>query len=214
MKKIISNNNFPYKHFTTTKSAGNMKDNFQRVKFMLSLNLDPTDLVLANQIHSNNIKIVNASDRNTFINDCDGLITQDKNTILGIFSADCVPLLISDGRVKAAIHAGWKGLYFEIIENTINILKNKFCVKTEKISIYIGPHIRPCCYKVSNEMENIFNFKLKNNKLNLSEIIYNKLKKLKVNKIFNINQCTFHKTNLFFSYRFNKCSERMLSIIQ
>jgi copper oxidase (laccase) domain-containing protein len=51
-------------------------------------------LALANQIHNNNIAIVSASDRNTFIDNRDGLITADKDIVLGIFSVDCAFALI------------------------------------------------------------------------------------------------------------------------
>jgi copper oxidase (laccase) domain-containing protein len=50
-------------------------------------------------------------------------------------------------------------------------------------------------------MENRFNVKLNSNRLNLSEIICNKLKKFGLNEIFDIKRCTFHEEYLFFSYR-------------
>jgi YfiH family protein len=215
MKQFISENNFPCKHFTTTKVAGNMKNKIERDKFLFSLNLNPVKLVLANQIHSSNVKIVSTFDQNTVVDNCDSLITADKDTILGIFTADCVPLLIfsEDSKVKAAIHAGWKGIYSGIIENTFDILTKDFSIKPNQIKVYIGPHIRSCCYEVSYEMEQSFNIKLINNKLNLSEIVCNKLKKLEINNIFDINRCTFHEENTFFSYRRDKSAERILSII-
>jgi YfiH family protein len=135
--------------------------------------------------------------------------------MLGIFTADCVPLLMSgrNGEVKAAIHAGWKGLYLGIIEDAVKILNEKFCINPGEIRVYIGPHIRSCCYEVSYEMGNRFNVKLRDNKLNLSGVVSNKLKTLGVNEVFDINHCTFHETDLFFSYRRSKCSERILSVI-
>ncbi|MDR3257113.1 MAG: peptidoglycan editing factor PgeF [Endomicrobium sp.] len=215
MKQFISEKKFPYKHFTTTKFASNMKDEIVRNSFLSSLKLNPVNLVLANQVHSNNVKIVNAFNKNSFIDNCDGLITTDKDVMLGIFTADCVPLLMSCGNCefKAAIHAGWKGLFAGIIENTLDILKKDFCIKIEEIKVYIGPHICSRCYEVGYEMENRFNVKPNKNKLNLSEIICNKLKKCGINKIFDIKRCTFHEESSFFSYRRNQCLERMLSII-
>jgi YfiH family protein len=215
MKQFISDKNFSHRHFTTTKIAGNMKDEDVRNNFLTSLGLDPTKLVLANQIHSNNIAIVKASNQNTFIDNCDGLITADKNTMIGIFTADCVCLLISErnSEVKAAIHAGWRGLYNGIIENTFNVLKKDFCVNLDEIQVYIGPHIRSCCYEVGSQMGHKFDVKLKNNKLDLSEIVCKKLKKLKVDKIFDVKRCTFCQKDLFFSYRHSKSDERIISII-
>jgi copper oxidase (laccase) domain-containing protein len=82
---FIFSANFPYKYFTTTKSAGDMKNKAERDSFLRSMALNPVDLVLANQVHGNNAKVVKRSDQNTFIDNCDGLITDDKNLLLGIF---------------------------------------------------------------------------------------------------------------------------------
>jgi YfiH family protein len=215
MKQIISYKNFPYKHLTTTKIVGNMKDKVLRDKFLLSLNLDPSNLILANQMHGNNVKAVNSFNKNTFIAECDGLITADKNTMLGIFTADCVPLLMSigNGEVKAAIHTGWKGIYLGIIENAVKIFHKDFSIKPEDIKAYIGPHIRSCCYDVDCDMEDKFNVELVNNKLDLSEIVCRELQKLGINEIFDVKHCTFHEEDLFFSHRRNQCAERMLSVI-
>jgi copper oxidase (laccase) domain-containing protein len=117
-----------------------MKDESVRKSFLISLKLNPAKLVCADQIHSSNVKIVGASDRDTFVGGCDGLITADKEIILGIFTADCVPLLVSygNGELKAAIHIGWKGLSAGIIENSLEILQREFCVRPEEIKVYIG----------------------------------------------------------------------------
>ncbi|GHT45819.1 laccase domain protein [Endomicrobiia bacterium] len=215
MEQFIFSKNFSYRHFTTTKTAGNMKDKNIRNNFFMSLNLNPVKLVLANQTHGSNITIVGASDQNTFIDNCDGLITADKNTMIGIFTADCVLLLVAcrKEQVKAAIHTGWKGLYGGIIENTFNVLKKDFSVDFNEVQVYIGPHILSCCYEVNCEVGLRFNVKLKDNKLDLSEIVYKKLKKLGIDNIFDIKRCTFHEKDLFFSYRYSRCDERIISII-
>jgi YfiH family protein len=192
-----------------------MKDEVVRRSFLFSLKLNPANLVCANQVHGNAVKIVSASDKNTFAGGCDGLITADKEIMLGIFTADCVPLLISAGKreLKAAVHIGWKGLSAGIMENTLEMLKKEFCLRPEEIKIYIGPHIRSCCYEVGCEMESEFNVKLNSNRLDLSEIICNKLKKFGINGVFDIKRCTFHEEDSFFSYRRNRCAERILSVI-
>ncbi|MDR1417597.1 MAG: peptidoglycan editing factor PgeF [Endomicrobium sp.] len=213
MERLIFHKDFKYKHFTSTILSGDLKDKIVRDEFLISQNLNPNNLVLANQVHSANIEIVESCNYNSFVDNCDGLITSDKSIMLGVFTADCVPLLITNGIIKAAIHAGWKGTYLGIIENTIRIFKKKFFVKAEDIEVYIGPHIRSCCYEVGKDFENIFNLELKNNKLDLSEIVFNKLKNLGIINIFDISKCTFCQENYFFSYRRDKTSKRMLSLI-
>jgi YfiH family protein len=213
MEEFIFHKNFNYKHFTSTILSGNLKNKITRDNFLISQGSRPSNLVLANQIHSANIKIVGNADSGNFIDNCDGLITNDKSIMLGVFTADCVPLLITNGTIKAAIHAGWKGIYLGIVENTIEIFKNKFSVHVKDIEVYIGPHIHSCCYEVGKNFEDIFNSKLQDNKLDLSRIVFNKLKNLGVANIFDVNKCTFCQSSHFFSYRQNKTSERMLSLI-
>ncbi|MDR3124383.1 MAG: peptidoglycan editing factor PgeF [Endomicrobium sp.] len=213
MEEFIFHQNFNYKHFTSTILSGNLKDKITRDNFLISQGLRPSDLVLANQVHSANIKIVGNIDSGNFIDNCDGLITNDKSIMLGVFTADCMPLLITNGTIKAAIHAGWKGIYLGIVENTIEVFKNKFSVHVKDIEVYIGPHIRSCCYEVGKNFEDLFNLKLQDNKLDLSRIVFNKLKNLGVVNIFDVNKCTFCQGSYFFSYRQNKTSERMLSLI-
>ncbi|MDR2067111.1 MAG: peptidoglycan editing factor PgeF [Endomicrobium sp.] len=213
IEKFVVHKKFNHKHFTSTILAGNLKDKIVRDKFLISQGLNPTNLVLANQVHSANIKIVGNTDSGNFIDNCDGLITNDKSIMLGVFTADCVPLLITNGTIKAAIHAGWKGIYLGILENTIEVFKNKFSVHVKDIEVYIGPHIRFCCYEVGKNFEDLFNLKLQDNKLDLSRIVFNKLKNLGLVNIFDVNKCTFCQDDYFFSYRRDKTSKRMLSLI-
>ena len=77
-------------------------------------------LILLNQIHSNKFYFFdkkNIHHKNKKLGDA--LITKEKKIILGILTADCVPILIYDKKLKivSAIHAGWKGAYKGIIKN-------------------------------------------------------------------------------------------------
>jgi YfiH family protein len=213
IENFMSHKDFKYKHFTSTTLSGDLKDKIVRDKFLISQNLNPNNLVLANQVHSTNIEVIESCNCGSFVDNCDGLITNNKSIMLGVFTADCIPLLMTNGRTRAAIHAGWEGIYLGIIENTIRIFKDKFFINVKDIEVYIGPHIRSCCYEVGKNFEDIFNLKLKENKLDLSEIIFNKLKNLGVVNIFDVNKCTFCQNSYFFSYRRDKTSKRMLSLI-
>jgi YfiH family protein len=191
-----------------------MKDKLVRSAFLDSLKLDPINLVVATQVHSTNVRIVDASNKGAVVDDCDGMITTNKELMLGIYTADCVPLLVSaeNEELKAAVHVGWRGLYDGIIENTFELLKDGFCVNLGKVKVFIGPHIRSCCYEVNREVKDKFGTKL-NDKLDLSEIICSKLSKFGITDIFDVKLCTFHMEDLFFSYRRTKCVERIMSVI-
>lgn len=192
-----------------------MKDEAERNSLLRSLGVDKEKLVLARQVHGCNVKIVTSKDGGSFIEDCDGIITSDKAISLGIFTADCVPVIFvsKDKTVKAAVHAGWRGLAAGILQNAIKLFKENFSVKPENISAYIGPHIRECCYDVSADLENVFNVKLNNGKLNLSEIAADILKKEGIKEIFISDRCSCCESGSFFSYRKDKTEKRMITIL-
>ncbi|MCL2485086.1 MAG: peptidoglycan editing factor PgeF [Endomicrobia bacterium] len=213
--KIISEPKFSDKCFTTVKEHGNMKDAAVRAAFFSLAGLDHNKLVLANQVHGNNVKTVVSSDAGSIIDDCDALVTEDKKLSLGIFTADCMPVFIicEKSGVKAAIHAGWRGLASGIIEKTILVMRQNFNTEPENLKAYIAPHIRECCYEVNNEMSDIFKTPLVNNRLCLSEIAVNKMKKTGLRNIFISRHCTCCQNDLFFSYRKDKTHERQISVI-
>ena len=104
-------------------------------------------LILPNQSHSNKCLIV----KNTIKKyDCDGLVSNKSNIILGVTTADCLPIILIDQKkmVFGICHAGWRGLLKGIIQNTIK----KMCQlnsKNNDIRAYIGPCIRRKSYEVS-----------------------------------------------------------------
>ncbi|MDR1952833.1 MAG: peptidoglycan editing factor PgeF [Elusimicrobiota bacterium] len=216
--KYISSSKFPFRHLTTTKLAGDMKNEQNRNDFLISENFDVQKLVLANQTHSNKIKIVDKMDAGKIIDGCDGFVTKETDLNLGIFTADCMPILMTskDAKVKAAIHAGWKGLAFGIIENTMD----KFLqlgVYPYELVVYIAPHIRKCCYEVSKEFEKIFSVELNKNKFDLSQFARDRMGKCGVRHVYEYklcsNCCKHNGEYLFFSYRRDGCDERLLTVI-
>jgi len=77
----------------------------------------------------------------------DALITKQKNLMLVVKTADCMPVLITDGEKVGVVHIGWKGLENKIFYKTIS----KFDISKLKVSI--GPHARKCCYEVKEDLE-------------------------------------------------------------
>ncbi len=213
-KNIVTEPLFPFKHFTTAKLCGNMKDVSARTSLFKQLHLNHADLICANQVHGNAVKIVSGKDKGKFVDNCDGLITCEKNISLGIFTADCMPVLMAskDGNAKAAVHAGWRGLAAGILENALKIFKDEFKVSPQDISVYIGPHIRRCCYEVNDDLAKVFDARLKNGRLDLSEAALKILEKNNVKDIFISTRCTMHESD-FYSYRRDKTAERQLTVL-
>lgn len=196
------------------------KSNISMLKVWFGLE----DILYLHQIHSDIVYIGNTNLQNC---EGDGIITDKKNTGIGVFTADCVPVLIYDSvkEVAAAIHSGWRGTLSCIVIKTMEKMKNEYGSRPCHITAYIGPHNMSCCYEIGEDVA--FKFKscelykdldiVKNNKLDLKLCITRQLESQGV-PLKNINSadvCTFcSKEYELHSYRKSKDScGRMFSFI-
>ena len=170
-------------------------------------------IILLNQIHSNKFYYINKKSMLKKKFNGDALITNQKNIPIGVLTADCVPILIYDKNISmiAAIHAGWKGAYKDIVKNVIEFMLKKGCT-SKNMTAVIGPCISSKNYEVKNDFINKFINKDKKNEIffkkiknktyfSLNKYIYYELKKLNVRNIDIINKDTFDIKNNFFSAR-------------
>ncbi len=128
----------------------------------------PFDKITASkQTHSANIRRIDAENagvgvsRPADMTDVDGLMTDCRGVPLVIFYADCVPVILADteGRTIAAVHSGWRGTAARIAEKAVKMLGNTYGVKAENIRAAIGPAIGKCCFKVGEEVLEMFDEK-------------------------------------------------------
>ena len=84
----------------------------------------------------------------------DGLLSKEPGRLLGILTADCVPVLVADTRTHAvaAFHAGWRGTLARIVERGIGSLRLRYGSRRQDLVAAIGPSIGSCCYAVSEEI--------------------------------------------------------------
>jgi polyphenol oxidase len=114
-----------------------------------------TPLVTLRQIHSGIVHIIGKNGR---LPEGplrgDGMITDQKDILLGIQVADCVPVLVADRRGKAvgAFHAGWRGTAKRIVERGVGAMRAIFGCEPEDLLAAIGPCIHACCYAVGDEV--------------------------------------------------------------
>lgn len=89
--------------------------------------------------------------------EADGAVTDKKNVILCIRTADCAPILLEDRQngVIGAAHAGWRGAYKGIIENVVSLMLEKGAV-LENIAAAVGPCIAQKSYEVDENFYNQF----------------------------------------------------------
>lgn len=124
----------------TNRAQGDMKKNDEnRRKVVREVFGDDRKLLTAPQKHTNKVGV-------------DALISKKKNVAIGVFVADCVPILLADEKhgILAAVHAGWKGTLGGITTNTVNEME-KLGGSLEDMSVWIGPHIGMCHYDVPRE---------------------------------------------------------------
>lgn len=88
----------------------------------------------------------------------DGLITATPSLLLGVQTADCVPVLVVDTarRIVAAFHAGWRGTVARIVEHGVIRMQREFGSRPESLMAAVGPSIGACCYTVGAEVHSAF----------------------------------------------------------
>jgi YfiH family protein len=113
-------------------------------------------LTTGRQIHSDRVLV--AEGEPGIVGEGDALITNRPGVLLAIRTADCVPILIADGRTRAvaAVHAGWRGTVLGIVSKTIQALAERYGSRPEDLVIAIGPGIGECCFQVGPEVATQF----------------------------------------------------------
>jgi len=128
-----------------------------RIRFFLENSINQKRVVSAEIVHGNKINKVVEDDGGKTINNADGLITQDKNIFLSITSADCLPIFLfePEKEIIGMIHAGWRSLEKNIIQNAAQKIK-ELGGKPENILAGIGPAICQKHYGVGSEIAEKF----------------------------------------------------------
>jgi YfiH family protein len=105
-----------------------------------------------NQVHSNDI---HAATRDTagLRPAGDGIVTAEPGVMLGIYTADCVPILMVDAKrkVAGALHAGWRGVIADIAGAGVRAM-TKLGARASDIRAAMGPSIGQCCFEVDAEL--------------------------------------------------------------
>jgi YfiH family protein len=180
----FTNRYFPY-------TSANDRSEFAKI-----LILDSKNIVIPKQVHSNTVTICTKAGN---IDNSDGIVTTKKELILSIQVADCIPIFLFDiqNHNIGLVHAGWRGVYSGIIENSITQIKELDSKPTD-IKVLLGPSIRQCCFEVGPEVSKLFNnkFQLKGKEertlLDLQGVVVEKLINMNIqsNDIIDINECT------------------------
>jgi YfiH family protein len=117
-------------------------------------------LAMLRQIHSDNIHVIGAARENAApaLQEGDGLLAAKTGVLVGVRTADCLPLLLVDrrSRTAAAVHAGWRGSTLEIAARAVEKLTTEMGARPEDLEAVIGPGIGVCCYEVGEDVAGQF----------------------------------------------------------
>ena len=129
-----------YKSLNCGIGSNDQKVNVEKNLEIVSkkFNIEKKQLTLMHQTHSNKAEIVNDKSPERIYSDA--ILTKNSSLALCVLTADCAPILIYEKREKiiGCIHAGWKGAFTGIIENTIEKLK-ELNGKPKELVVSIGP---------------------------------------------------------------------------
>jgi YfiH family protein len=116
----------------------------------------PWALTTLRQIHSDLIHRVQRVPKDYLVGD--GLVTDVPGHLIGIQTADCLPVILVDTKRRAVgvFHAGWRGTVKRIVEKGVGEMRRWFNSLPRDIFAAIGPGIHNCCYEVGDEVRDCF----------------------------------------------------------
>ncbi len=197
--------------------ATHVEQNRNKLEADLDLKVKPSWL---KQVHGTNVIKANADKLPA---EADASYSFDSNQICIVMTADCLPVVFynRDNSAIAAAHAGWKGLAAGVLIKTIQALGDG------NIQAYLGPAIGPLHFEVGLEVFSAFtNLDSENERCftrsdskqdkwfaNLYELARLQLAKHGVNDVSGGDYCTFKNKELFYSYRRERNTGRMATLI-
>lgn len=186
------------------------------------------------QIHGNEIKIVeNKEDILDQTRKADALMSRLEKVLLGVKTADCVPVLIGDPQTGAfaAIHAGWRGTVQSIVVKTVENMREVYGTNPASLVCAIGAAATCKNYEIGQDVIDAFAEKFPDSPhlfiktrenhalIDLHTANKEQLTSAGISEknIFIAPFCTMERNDLFFSYRLEKKSfgktGRLLSVI-
>jgi YfiH family protein len=212
-------------------SSENIAENRRRF-----LNVFDSEFKLATawQVHGDDIKVVaDESDIDNSDEKFDGLTSQLPNVLVGVKTADCVPVLLADPRTGAfaAVHAGWRGTAQSIVAKAVKKMEAAFGTSAKDLLAAVGPAASGRCYEVGTDVIDAFAKNFSNGKsyftatrdghalvdlhtANRDQLIEQGVPESAVSIA---PLCTIERIDLFFSYRIEKKiygkTGRLLSVV-
>lgn len=155
----------------------------------------------------------------------DGLITNEPGVLIGVQTADCIPVILVDPihRAVGVFHAGWRGTVAGIVDVGVQRMHAEFGSQPAEMLAAIGPGIGPCCFEVGDEVRDTFRARwsyaedlFRERNVDLWQANQRQLldSGLCAGNVTVLGECTAHQTDRFFSHRAEKgVTGRMISAV-
>lgn len=186
------------------------------------------------QVHGADVRVVRGrEDADSEQQHCDALTTREPGVLVGVKTADCVPVLLGDARTgaAAAVHAGWRGTLAGIVARALERMSEEFGTRAADVRAAVGPAALGCCYEVGPEVVEAFRARFPRADslltptraghalIDLHEANRAQLAEagVRAGRVHLLPLCTICRPDLFFSYRRDKPvhgrTGRLLSVI-
>ena len=135
-----------------------------RITLAMQLGVDLDDLIMPRQTHSCRVAVIDEDFRSmdidrqeAAIEGVDALVTSLRGVVIGVNTADCVPIVLLDSvaGVIAVAHAGWRGTVGRIAAATVNEMCRQGA-SDDRIQAVMGPSICQDCFEVGDEVVEAF----------------------------------------------------------
>ncbi|WP_176592190.1 peptidoglycan editing factor PgeF [Sphingobium sp. EM0848] len=171
-------------------------------------------LVTVHQVHSPDVVTVTAPIPEADRPAADAMVTDRPGLILGILTADCVPVLFADAQagVVGAAHAGWKGAIAGVTDRTIDAME-ALGADRSRIATAIGPCIGRSSYEVTLDFAARFTAEDAENdrfftagrdghcQFDIAAYVAARLAGAGIGRIEMLDQDTYGQPDRFYSYR-------------
>jgi YfiH family protein len=174
------------------------------------------NFAIMSQIHGDTVVVISEVPAEVPV--ADAIITGNPDLALVVMVADCIPLLLRNEKLVAAVHVGRAGLMNSIALKTVAQMRE---LGATQISGSIGPAICGSCYEVPQELHDQVSAShpLASSKtrtgtpaLDLPKALIAALAVVDV-AVGNLGSCTLEDDN-YFSYRRNQVTGRQAGVIK
>jgi copper oxidase (laccase) domain-containing protein len=164
------------------------------------LGLGERKFIMARQVHGNMIAVVDSpANSDHCFEDCDGLVTNQRDVCLGVYVADCCAVYLVDRNARAIglVHSGKKGTTLGVVRSAIESMRQGFGIESGDLIVQLSPCIRPPHYEIDFAAD-----------------IVRQCREAGIEEIFDSGVCTACDLEHYYSYRAEKGrTGRMLALL-